>query len=456
MSLQNQFLNLLILIIDMCTSPLHLVRPALGFNLDVPCNDCLECRNASQDSWVFRLGSDLKDLYSNKGFAVFLTFTYNNACLPHTSFGFNADVVPCFNANHVSSFLNKIKVFMSRNYGKNSYRYFWCSEYGHDTKRPHYHALFMLPSYVDFTEFVEKCRQYWNFGFMFPRNVNGYYIDSNGKKTTPLLHHVENACAYVCKYITKDLDYCNLPIVKKYYEERKFLPSDVRSFFNRYLPKHWQSKSIGSSYFHKVSTPSSLMHAIEFGVSNPTNMRLIQLPRYYVEHFCFTHLRNVVCGRPHVVRELRDEYRHVVRKVHEMSYRSKIQSLNDFILNINFNQLKKIGYNLSDLKLIRSFSRNTEYLFCKHFVNNLSPKARFYFNYKKYSLCLHDVLNARMDLYDLVLDDFDEDFDIDDTVEKVFDIFNNIVLPQRDSINQVNYAKFLKLKKLRLINQGLL
>ena len=55
----------------MCTSPLHLVRPQFGFNLDVPCNDCLECRNASQDSWVFRLGSDLKELYANKGFAVF-------------------------------------------------------------------------------------------------------------------------------------------------------------------------------------------------------------------------------------------------------------------------------------------------------------------------------------------------------------------------------------------------
>ena len=55
------------------------------------------------------LVQDLKELYSNHGFAVFLTFTYNNRNLPHTSFGFNGDVVECFNADHVSSFLNKIK-----------------------------------------------------------------------------------------------------------------------------------------------------------------------------------------------------------------------------------------------------------------------------------------------------------------------------------------------------------
>ena len=88
----------------MCTSPLHLVRPQFGFNLDVPCNDCLECRYASQDSWIFRLGHDLKDLYAHHGFAVFLTFTYNESSLPHTSFGFNESVVPCFSADHVSSY----------------------------------------------------------------------------------------------------------------------------------------------------------------------------------------------------------------------------------------------------------------------------------------------------------------------------------------------------------------
>lgn len=440
----------------MCTSPLHLVRPQFGFNLDVPCNDCLECRSASQDSWVFRLGSDLKELYSNKGFAVFLTFTYNNRNLPHTSFGFNDDVVECFNADHVSSFLNKIKVYMHRNYGKNFYRYFWCSEYGKDTKRPHYHAMFLLDRHVDYYKFVETCRKYWLHGFMFPRNFNGVYLDNKGRRTTPLLRHVQNACAYACKYITKDLDYCELPLVKHYLEVRKELPAEVRSVFNRYLPKHWQSKSIGSSFFKNVDDPQKLLHAVELGVQNPTNLRLMQLPRYYVERFCFTHVRNIYRGVPVVVRELRDNYRHVVRKVHELSYRAKIQALNDFLLNVNFNQLRKYDYTLSDLKLLRSYVRNTEYLFCQHFLNNLSPKARSYFYFKNFRPCLDDVLSCRMDLYNTIIDDFDDNFVFDSKVERVFEIFNNVVLPQRDNINKINYEKYLIKKKLRLISNGLL
>ena len=174
---------------------------------------------------------------------------------------------------------------MHRNYGKNFYRYFWCSEYGKFTKRPHYHVMFLLDRHVDYYKFVETCRNYWHFGFMFPRNVNGVYVDNKGRRTTPLLHHVQNACAYACKYITKDLDYYDLPLVKRYIDVRKSLPAEVRSVFNRYLPKHWQSKSIGSSYFSKVDTPDKMLHAIEFGVQNPTNLHLIQLPRYYVERF---------------------------------------------------------------------------------------------------------------------------------------------------------------------------
>lgn len=440
----------------MCTSPLHLVRPQFGFNLDVPCNDCLECRSASQDSWVFRLGSDLKELYANHGFAVFLTFTYNNVHLPHTSFGFNHGTVECFNADHVSSFLNKIKVFMHRTYGKGSYRYFWCSEYGKFTKRPHYHVIFMLDRHVVPFKFVETCRKYWLYGFMFPRCQNGVYVDNKGKRTTPLLHHVQNACAYACKYITKDLDFYELPLVKRYIEVRRDLPSDVRSQFNRFLPKHWQSKGIGSSFFKHVDDPHKLLHAVEFGVQNPTNMRQMQLPRYYVERFCFSHFRNIVCGVPHVVRELRDEYRYVVRKVHELSYRSKIQALNDFILNSNFNQISKYGYTFSDLKLLQHYSRNTEYLFCQHFVNNLSPKARSYFKYMGYRPCLDDVLSCRLDLYNIIVDDFDDYFDCDDDVELVFEIFNNVVLPKRADINQLNYEKYLNNKKLRLISLGLI
>ena len=108
----------------MCTSTLH-IRPKslLGMSYDVPCGNCLECRSLSQNSWVTRLGFDLKDLYDNGGVAVFLTFTYNDRYLPLSSF-LSHDLIPCFRREDVLGFLNQLKVNVNRRYGKGMYKYF--------------------------------------------------------------------------------------------------------------------------------------------------------------------------------------------------------------------------------------------------------------------------------------------------------------------------------------------
>ena len=164
----------------MCTTTLH-IRPKslLGMSYDVPCGNCLECRSLSQNSWVTRLGFDLKDLYERGGVAVFLTFTYNNDCLPYCAF-LSEVPIPCFRRDDVLSFFNKLKVYVHREYGKGMYKYFFCSEYGKFTKRPHYHGLFLLEPGVDATWFAETCRALWSHGFMFPRYKDDRYIDNLG------------------------------------------------------------------------------------------------------------------------------------------------------------------------------------------------------------------------------------------------------------------------------------
>ena len=74
----------------MCTSPLR-VNPfssSVGYALDVPCNQCLECRSAVQDAWLYRIGLEYQDTKTRGGEVVFLTFTYRPSCLPRTNFGF--------------------------------------------------------------------------------------------------------------------------------------------------------------------------------------------------------------------------------------------------------------------------------------------------------------------------------------------------------------------------------
>lgn len=441
----------------MCTSPLFLHRPNFGFSFDVPCNNCLECRSASQDSWVFRLGCDLESLYKNKGFAVFLTFTYNNKCLPYSDFGFIKEhEVPCFSSDDVSSFLNKVKVYMHRNYGKGSFKYFLCSEYGKFTKRPHYHALFMLRKDVDFHAFCEKCRSYWHFGFMFPRCQNGYYVDNFGKSTTPLLHNPQHACAYVCKYITKDMDYYELPIIKKYIELRNELPKDIRALFNKRLPHHFQSKGIGQSFFSYCDSPTALLDCINNGVSSPTNKRIVELPRYYVEHMAFNHRVVVYNGVKRVSRELRPDFRDVIKTLHRKVFQSRLGRLHDFLATVNLPILRKYDYNFSDLKYLQSFQFNLEKVLVSNWVNNLSPKMRWYWYHLNKPFTLDSMVDFRMLLYDLDFDGFPDCYKVVPCVDRFFEIYKKVFLDLRNEVLVRRFNEYLIQKKLRLIKNGCL
>ena len=272
----------------MCTCTLH-IRPKslLGMSYDVPCGKCLECRSLSQNSWVTRLGFDLKELYDNGGVAVFLTFTYNDSCLPKCTF-LSEDDVPCFRRDDVLRFFNKLKVFVNRQYGKGMYKYFFCSEYGKFTKRPHYHGLFMLQPGVDSTWFAEKCRSLWHYGFMFPRYKNGRYVDNLGDATSVELRNLNAACKYVSKYITKDLDYYELPQIKDYIDKREYLNDDMRNYFNGCLPRHYQSKGIGSALLKDGINADKLLEYVIKGIFNPTTCKIEALLAITSKNFVLT------------------------------------------------------------------------------------------------------------------------------------------------------------------------
>ena len=74
----------------MCYQPLYITNKSSYINVehsvygyDVPCGHCLDCIQMNRDEWQLRVSFELKDLYANGGCAVFLTFTYDNAHLPH-------------------------------------------------------------------------------------------------------------------------------------------------------------------------------------------------------------------------------------------------------------------------------------------------------------------------------------------------------------------------------------
>lgn len=445
----------------MCTSTLHInPKNYLGMSLDVPCGSCLECRSLSQSSWVTRLGFDLKDLYDRGGVAVFLTFTYNNECLPWSNFGFkNEERIPVFQRKDELSFLNKLKVYTYRKYGKGSYKYFFCAEYGKFTKRPHYHGLFMLEPHVDPTWFAETCRHLWEFGFMFPRRKHGRYVDNNGATTSVTLRNLQGACKYVSKYITKDIDYYELPLVKMYIEMRHLLSDEERKYYNDLLPKHLQSKGIGSSLLHECVTPALLSTWVTNGIYNPTTCKVDQLPRYYVEKMCFNHRRILVDGMPKVIRSLNYDYYDVVKSVHEQSFNARINQLNNFFLNLDYNYIKDYGYSLSDFvhlnKIHRSYTN--EYIVCRSFYDRLTSTCKVLFDKLYGSLSLSNVVSFRMDLYDLEVDTlFSNDIPTDPDVDFLMSVFSTVTKGNRAIDNQKRYDDYIRQKKLKFLQLHLI
>lgn len=302
------------------------------YGYSVPCGHCLACQQAKRDEWQTRISFEISSLYKRGGVAVFLTFTYNDANLPHytlklkrpqlvvaptTLFG-DKDLVsplhreydyldvPCFNHEHVTKFLNNIKVNSYKLYGRKSYKYFFVCEYGSDTKRPHYHCIFFLEPRVDVITFVELCRKLWKYGFMFPKyDVHCHqYVDNHNKVVAPTLRSLKGGARYVSKYITKDISYFEIPFVKEY-----LLDPVNKLAMKRYLPKHWQSNGLGYSVYDTINLhdDASVKDLFVKGVFNPLTAQNVPLPRYLQNRLLYKNVRSNRLGkngRPLYDREL--------------------------------------------------------------------------------------------------------------------------------------------------------
>lgn len=90
----------------------------------VPCGKCLLCKHERFKSWVNRLRLEAFDNPSS-----FLTLTYDNQHLEDC------------NKPRVQRFLKKFRQLVRKGLNLQNFKYFFVSEYGHTTHRPHYHAI---------------------------------------------------------------------------------------------------------------------------------------------------------------------------------------------------------------------------------------------------------------------------------------------------------------------------
>lgn len=281
----------------MCLNPITIgnnsVYQSRDFSFDtysVPCNKCSECRSTIQTEWRTRISFEISSLYRNGGIAIFLTFTYSDCCLPH--FREDEQDFVCFNHNDVKTFLNRLKVLAYRKFGVHSYKYFITSEYGKNTKRPHYHGLFFLSSGVSWLDFALLCKRAWTYGFMFPKydKNRSCFVDDKYNYSEIRIRSLVGGAKYVSKYVTKDLTFYQLPEVDAY------LHTSNGFKLKPYLPKHWQSNLLGIAALDEVNLFDnvSVKRVISDGIMNPLTFKYEPLPRFIVNKLVY---KNVFRGR---------------------------------------------------------------------------------------------------------------------------------------------------------------
>lgn len=213
----------------------------------------------------------------NKGHVIMLTFTYNNENLPFAINPETNERVPVFNREHVKTFLNRLKVRHSR-FMKGFYKYFFCFEYGKNTKRQHMHALFCLSSECDLKLFVDTCRELWTYGYMFPSPHGNPYQNAQ-------LRHAGKGASYAAKYVCKDLSYYEMPIVQRYVEYIEKQSDEDKKILRNGLPRIYQSNFIGANLLDQLD--SNFDEVIKYGILNPLTNKRAPIPYYVYNKYFF-------------------------------------------------------------------------------------------------------------------------------------------------------------------------
>ena len=210
----------------------------LGLLYQYNCGQCAECLQAKQNEYVYRAAAECDYTYLMNGFVYWDTFTYSEANCPvyNSIFGLSrgydetADF-RCFDVRDYRLFFKRLRRDLEyHGYDvKDNLKYFFVSEYGGITHRPHYHCLFFvtIPGMTpeEFDKFLERA---WQLGRRdMDHTVKQKVINGRG------------ALNYVAKYVVKDCDY--MEVIEKFRESYKISDEDYKNI----KPFHRQSQGFG-------------------------------------------------------------------------------------------------------------------------------------------------------------------------------------------------------------------
>lgn len=263
--------------------------------LFIPCGNCTECRQIYRTGWRIRLQHDL-ETYVKKGWKIgFFTLTYCASSLPSIPSHLlrnPEDVIPCFDRVHARSFIDNLRKWLWKHFNITNIRYLIASEYGENTRRPHYHGIICWPSTsYNFTDSKGKIKtslplspealhaqltKTWSHGFTFPEKYDGsgYYDKSPFEVQAP----PAGVANYASKYCVKDLAFIESI-------EKKVIDMHSKEL-RQYKGFHIQSKSLGLDYIENL-TEKEKLELVRDGIFTVGQSENCPLPLYYKKKILF-------------------------------------------------------------------------------------------------------------------------------------------------------------------------
>ena len=289
----------------------------------VPCGKCELCLDKKKKEWSFRAHCENS---TSTSVPLFLTLTFAPKNLPKRG----------VQIEDVQLFMKRLRIRLDRMGIKHNIRYFFCGEYGHNSKMPHYHGILwnfpreQFPTLHACLDFIEKC---WCHP-LYDRYGNALYNKDGSPLTEqlgfcyispvqfdPTRNTGRGVIGYVMKYMTKKAD----------------VPFGKNPVF--YLSSR-KNGGLGAEYARKMASYYiDNSDCVEMSVYDPYSCKNVRsfMPQYF-RNLYFPSLSRIVGSEIHKV------WQKYVQLMHDLHYLCRHTGFNPQYIGLDLNLARKFSF----------------------------------------------------------------------------------------------------------------
>lgn len=348
----------------MCLSPISIPRTYLGRKVVqwAPCGKCEECIKDKQNEYIIRT---IEEAMKVKGNIYFLTLTYSDDNVPLTvdedgelideETGEILSTLKSLNNQDITLWKKRCKRYIQYHFKRKSeFSYLICGEYGPQTHRPHYHALFIGISPED----MEIYKKDWeeNYGFTCVKQISRFDI--------------ERTARYVSKYITKMRDLEDPNVINGKVQKPRKITSKGYGMPSKERWKRMKIDVMGEDYSvedlqnmvkpgHSTKKVAKVVDKISKSLKYKQNGKEYKLPQYYKRKMfsykdsegkvCSTTIQNMVAQS--MVSQVQSDYS-----------RKLVQLANNLKVSEDYEGMVKVTSRLQAIEESSRLSRKQAYI----------------------------------------------------------------------------------------------